>query len=161
MNRGLYGFPISPLGDASSIFSPSQVRVRRTTRQSMGNNTTTTITWTQSDWDSRGDQWSVNDPTKLVCGRAGIYQIQTAARITGGGTSTTFFEMILLLNGTIRIGDQGYNGAASWNISIPYKLNVGDYIQSLVFQNSGGALNLGEFADDNTLDPFIAMSQVG
>jgi hypothetical protein len=120
-------------------------RVYNTANLSINNATDTALTFNSERWDTDGLHSTVSNTSRLTCTRAGKYAItghvEFAANATGGR------QVFLRLNGATDIGRVAYTSASATIPSrmIPhaeYDLEVGDYVELYVTQNSGGALNV-------------------
>jgi hypothetical protein len=115
--------------------------------QSIPNNTETYVTFdtTQFDQGTATPQHNISTNTsRLTCQQAGIYQIDFSAEYASNSTGTRYG--IMAVNRTTDIDHfqvtPNSGQPTDVNMSTLYQLNVGDYIEVRVFQNSGGALNL-------------------
>uniref|UniRef100_UPI002ADE41EC hypothetical protein n=1 Tax=Bellilinea sp. TaxID=2838785 RepID=UPI002ADE41EC len=121
----------------------------RTTAQSIPNNAWTAISFTQALTDQRPSgisaQWSSGTPTRITCQIAGSYYIYgnvlfsantTGARMVGIRRNGTTILAVTTANPV------GGGLATILNLSVKLDLVVGDYIELMVFQNSGGNLNI-------------------
>jgi hypothetical protein len=142
---------------ASSTVAASAVRDRRqyygsvvalvtkTATQSLTNGVAATVTFDQVSGPSGAALWVVSAPTRFTCRMAGYYALSAwvpFAANAAGQRSVSF-----LLNGAGIIADDTRNaaaaGASDFSVaSVPYPLAVGDYVEVLAVQSSGGALNL-------------------
>lgn len=148
-------------GSASDPYTVSRVdiawirpaaRVRRTTSQSIPTGDTfTAITFDLEVFDQR-DFWSSTDPTMFVAPQDGLYLFGGNGIWAANATGTR--ELALRLDGTtiIQTVDQATTGASNTpasHISYQYRLGVGQTVELMARQESGGALNLTAEADDS------------
>jgi len=143
LNSGLNPVWVPPAGG-----SFSGAKVTRTTTQAVSHNTDTLVSWSSADYDT-GGYWSSGSPTRLTIptGGTGKYLItflnSFVANSTGvryvsirknGGNAfdTVFSQYIAALSGSPTIQ------ATSTELA----LSAGDYLTLLVYQNSGGSLNI-------------------
>lgn len=122
---------------------PPLATVQQQTMQSIPN-----ITWTAITWDtlvaSRNMTWSSSAPTRLTANTAARYiftfNVELASNATGARAGR------ILYNSTTAYAGVGYQAsgttASSINGSTELWMNVGDYVELDVYQNSGGALSL-------------------
>lgn len=118
-------------------------RVYNSANLSIPDSTLTTITYDSETFDNGPLHSLVTNPERLTCNDAGIYLIVLTIRFASaaGGTQRNFR---ILLNGTTIIGLKQVAipaGTLDDNLTCVYPLKVGDYLTSVVFQDSGGALN--------------------
>lgn len=73
------------------------VRVRRTTDQTISNNTGTPLSYDTVDFDTVG-MWSNTNPTRLTCQRAGIYHVW-GATFWAAGSDSGYRTAVIVLNG--------------------------------------------------------------
>lgn len=114
--------------------------------QSIADNTLTVVALNSERWDTDTIHDTATNNSRLTCKTAGKYQITFTGLF--GVHATGERGLFIRLNGTTYIaGDQrmsvtdGVDGAAA-TISRLYDLAVNDYVEGVVLQKSGGALNL-------------------
>lgn len=133
--EGFQAFPQARVFNSAAIPAP--------------NNTLTTLTFNSERWDTGApaEHHSTSANTsRLTCRIPGLYHIYAhsnwAALTTGGSRRL----LDILLNGIQAIGLQdgarSAGGAAAQSVSTEWRLNVGDYVEAAVLQDSGGALNV-------------------
>jgi hypothetical protein len=131
-------------------------RVYRTSDQSIPNGTNTIITYNAENFDTDALHDLISFPSRLTCTVAGEYLITTQARFAGN--SAGFRYVTPLLNGSIELAIMRVPPASGVDTDIScstiYRLQVGDYIETRVYQNSGGALNVIGAAN---FSPHLAM----
>lgn len=133
----------------SDVENADAVRVRKTATQSLPNGVETPVTYDTEDFDTSDMHDNAVNNSRLISKTGGKYMvvagIDFAINLTGNRSTR------LRKNGTTIIGSQqaGASQAAGdpilQAIAIVH-LEVGDYVEQLAFQNSGGALNI-EMAD--------------
>jgi len=137
-----------PMGFGLGGPLPSQpsVRVYRSTQQSIPNAAFTALSFDTVRYDTSG-QWSAANPTRLTCQIAGTYSVwANFVFLTAAGGQSRFGQIVK--NGTQAISKTGLNAvtitAAAPSVAIPalVQLNVGDYLEVQVYQDSGAALNI-------------------
>jgi len=102
----------------------------------------------------------ITNNSRLTAQRSGTYLITT--RVTFAGSSAgTLREVELRVNGSTFVADRGTAPAGTNTVklttSIVYHLNANDYVETTVFQDSGGNLNINSGTDS----PNFAMQYLG
>jgi hypothetical protein len=138
------------------IFNAHQqpaVRVFHNAAQSISNNTLTALAFNSERFDTAGGTASTQHDTatnnsRLTCLYAGKYQITGNfewSTLPGGA------EIRIRLNGTTTIAYGTMAGSTSdWrrpSITTLYDLAVNDYVELMVLQTSGGAINVNSAAN--------------
>lgn len=143
-----------PLGNTGSVpTTQPSVRVYRSTAQSIASGTATSLIFDTARYDvGPSPHWSAGtNPDRLTCQVAGIYVISAALRFGAASGGANRFVWIDLnggsSNGGITTGGQtgiawANTGGPQLSASTVVKLNVGDYVRCVVYQDSGAALNL-------------------
>lgn len=133
--------PLYNLGLGSS---PS-CRVYRTTNQSIPNVTGTAVAFDAERWDTDNIHDPVTTNSRLTCRTAGKYLIFGGVEISyaAGGS---FRQVSITLNGTgnfiqVQRGNPG-TAISELVVSTVYDLAVSDYVELVVGQDSGAALNV-------------------
>lgn len=120
-------------------------RVYRTTNQSIANNTATVVQFPSERWDNFGmhDVSTNNSRITIPTGGAGLYLIHSAVSFSANATGIR--RISLNLNGSTVIARQHIAGFTSHPTFLSatafYRLVAGDYVETEVFQDSGGALD--------------------
>jgi hypothetical protein len=120
-------------------------RVARTTNQSIANATVTAITFDAERYDT-ANLWVVGQPTRLTAPMAGWYAI--GAHANHDANAVGIRSLFLRLNGATFIGAWEVNAGAAagrgtaMSVDTVYQLAASDYVEAIVFQTSGGALNI-------------------
>ena len=131
-------------------------RIRKSSNQSVGNNSQTVITWQTTEFDENSDMADLAN-NRLTAPVAGIYIVTAGGEWQANLSGQR--QVSLLQNGS---GFAWVTNAPSistiWrmNVSGVVKLAAGDHIQLQAFQNSGGSLNM-----NNTDHTFLAMTKIG
>ena len=126
-----------------AVAKPPSCRVKRTTSHSIPNNVATAIPFTAEDWDTQ-NLWVVGNPTVLLAPVAGIY----LATFTGAFAANAVGVRQMYISDSVGGIGAIWNaaGAAGWYqgsaISGIFTLAANGYVQCLVHQSSGAALNL-------------------
>lgn len=96
------------------------------------------------------NMYDVANPSRLVVPFDGVYQIMGQVIYSLQGAAGVR-SIGIMVNGSIIIGSQGItsNGANTFGLSTGsiYKFKKGDYIEVIVYQTSGGALNVTSASD--------------
>jgi len=116
-------------------------KVTKTTDQSIPNNTMTTINWNSELYDTDSMHDNVTDNSRITFKTAGKYSIlvQSEWGINSGG----FRFMEIIKNGVdsiSRVRNLAEN-ASEHNIAFVGEFAVNDYIELIVFQDTGGNLD--------------------
>lgn len=121
------------------------VRVTKTSNQSLTNNVQTSVSWDLA----RYDPWQMFQPgvsaNRLYCQVPGLYQI--GAQFQWGTSSAGYRSMTFRINGTTYWLNQTFAPIVTATNTVTVNngqitLNLGDYVEVLGYQNSGGALNV-------------------
>jgi hypothetical protein len=113
--------------------------------QAIPNLTGTPLIFDDDRW-STAFSWDTSDPTRLTCTVAGLYDI--GANVQWAANATGNRRILIRANGTTAIADVIANAVTTaatpthQNIGTHYELAVGDYVEVLVQQTSGGPLNI-------------------
>ena len=113
--------------------------------QSIPNSTVTVIEWSNAAIDTASGADLTNNRWTVPSGYAGNYYL--AGQVFGDFTDTAGERgnTAITINGTTRIESKlrtGANGGSStYLVSGIYNLNVGDYVQLTLFQDSGASQN--------------------
>lgn len=128
--------------------NPPLFKATTTVSVSIPNNAFTPMTWNNNVVDTYNGHSTVTNPSRYVAQVAGWYHVTGA--IQWANNTTGIRDVIFSVNGTL-VGEAFNGGWTGWNGSGlscgltgapgPLFLNVNDYVELQVFQNSGGALN--------------------
>jgi hypothetical protein len=143
------GLTVDITGSTAYINSTSSVpigigaRVYNSTGTIVSNNTQTALTFDTERYDTDGMHSGTS--SQLFCNTAGKYLISFNASFEPHDTSWRLFG--IYLNNTTIIGYVSYpvvsvNQVCIGNITTIYDLAVGDYVEAIVHQNSGGDLDI-------------------
>lgn len=136
-----------PMWNAGANIPPTQpsVRVYRSTTQSIPNGAWTALSFDAERWDSDSIHDNVTNPSYLTCRTAGKYLVTFTAGYTANATGMRGWcfrvnggqlqAVVMAL--TMGAGQTHYGGA-----TVIVDLAAGDYIECLVYQNSGGNLTV-------------------
>lgn len=130
--------------DAARLDPPS-VSAFRQTAQSISTGAATAVSMTAEDWDTDSMHDLVTNNERVVANTTGIYAAE--ARASFDNNATGIRELWIQANGSEMIArvnnDPGVNDFADLHVSDLWLADtVGDYLRIIVFQNSGGALDI-------------------
>jgi len=120
-------------------------QVYRNSNLSLTNNTDTVVAYNLETFDNANMHDAVTNTSRITIptGGAGLYEIVTTGIFAANATGVRRLD--ILLNGGTLIGRTGATGTSSGKAFMQttaiYRLNAGDYLETQVFQNSGGALD--------------------
>jgi hypothetical protein len=142
------------------VFVSPKARVTRSSTQSISNNTVTAVSF-NSEQDDNDGIYSAGSPTRLTAARAGKYSVTGAIEWAANATGTRF--LALRVNGTTYIAmarQMTVTGGATTEMHIArdWDFAASDYVEMIVFQDSGGALNIGATAG---YTPELSICKIG
>jgi hypothetical protein len=141
------GFVNFQVDDAGAIIESvvTAVRVYRNANQSIPNNTLRALSFTTEVYDLNDNNWVIGNPTQLsVAGSEGVFQIEGGA-VWANNVNGRRWAGILLNGATYIAGMEcamDAAGRSSFNLSTQYRLTGTDYVELIVYQTSGGNLNI-------------------
>jgi hypothetical protein len=148
---------------AQTLPTEASVRAYHNAAQSIANATGTAVALNSERVDTDGFHDSSTNNTRLTVpsGLAGKYQI--TAHIAWGAGSVGVRQLQLRLNGTTIIADNTISPPGAFAFSVPpvttmYTLAVGDYVEIVVTQSSGGALDV---ISSGNISPEFSMVRIG
>lgn len=146
------------------LLSPPICQVRQTVAQSIPNNTNTAVLLDAEDIDNDGMHSTITNTSRLTAATTGRYAVG------GGGTFASNTTGVRLasyaVNGTevpgtrviaAPVGSSTQTDMADRAMSV--FLNAGDYLEMLLYQNSGGALNTS--VSPASEDPLLLARWIG
>lgn len=138
-----------------------QARVYNNANISVANNTVVALTFNSEDFDNGNVHSTSVNTGRLTAPITGLYSIGYTIQYASNATGLRFSG--LRLNGTVRIGGDHEIPPANGSVTLLsgstiYRLAATDYVELIVFQNSGVALNV-EFAGSNS--PYFWMVRLG
>lgn len=140
---------VNAAGTAFEWYTRPMVRVRRSTNQSIANNTLVAVTFDTESYDTDGMHSTSVNTNRLTIVTPGKYA--TKAKAVYEASVSGVVAAFLRVNGTITIDfDQRPPAAGvvtSVSASGEYAFAAGDYIEFIAYQTSGGALNLLSVSD--------------
>lgn len=140
-------------GNVEFLAAPPAARVHRSTLQTVTTGGSgAVVTFDVEDHDS-DTMWTGG--TQVLVNTPGLYVVTAGAVFATNATGAR--QVGLRLNGTTVIGGASVPGMAGSPIVLSgtavYPLNIGDYLELLVFQSSGGDLDVTVTA----MPPFLAL----
>ena len=121
------------------------VRVTDASTQSVPNNTQTAVEFDTEAFDTDGFHDNAVNNVRLTVpsGKAGKYHIGGSSGLAANATGAR--QLSIRLNGTTYLAMFAMVGASGSSfravVDTVYDLAVGDYVELMMFQTSGGALN--------------------
>ena len=147
--------------NSTELATVPSARVRRTTTQSISNNTLTDISLTSETWDT-DNLHSTNSPS-LVAPVNGIYLI--TAEVVFQGSSTGHRELQVVRNNTLPIAVDDRDAQASatdfLNVTTAYRMAAGDDVRMRVLQDSSGTLTIINSTGGAETSPELTMTLLG
>lgn len=140
------GGDLIALGSVAAASRSIAPRVWRTSNLSVATSTDTAVTWQAADGNALTFWNSGSNPTRLTVQVPGRYMATASLRWAANGVGFRTGE--IRLNGGTIIGrhSQAFTAAGSPTqftlVSSPVSLVIGDYVELIAWQNSGGALDL-------------------
>lgn len=139
-------------------------RVYNNASISVNNATLTALTFNSERYDNDTIHDTSSNSGRLTCNTAGKYLI--AGHIQWGDDATGFRLIAIRLNGTTYIGIHSHPAVANnatdnatyQSVSTIYDLSVGNYVELVVEQISGGALNV---VSSGNFSPEFEMNRIG
>jgi hypothetical protein len=123
------------------------VRVSTTATQAIGSGANQTLVFDKERWDTNAMHSITTNTSRLVAKVAGLYEINATiiwtTNATGGrflgllrthGASSDFIAVASATNNGVFEDDQ--------SVSTTFALKKGDFVEAVVFQNSGGSLDI-------------------
>lgn len=123
---------------------PPRARVVRNSDQSINNATDTALSFNVETFDY-GDMYAGGSPTRLTFPVGGWYSVGAQVRWATSASTGERYACVRR-NGTTldRVAEQGVSpsgGIVTLNLASVSPFNAGDYIETIVFQSTGVALN--------------------
>lgn len=129
---------------------------------SISNNSLTPLTFNSERYDTDTIHSTGSDTGRLTCKTAGKYLIVGQIEFAANTSGRRILE--IRLNGTTNLAEiehhpsQTGSAPTGMNILTIYDLSVNDYVELLVYQSSGGSLNVNAVAN---YSPEFMMSKIG
>jgi hypothetical protein len=138
--------------NVNNFIVPPIVKATRLTTQSINNSTDTFVTWTAQEIDT--DDCFAPTSDTITIQTAGVYLCQAQLVFASNGTGNRFIHIVknddatpsftLNIASAFQAGNATNNGILS--CSCVASLAASDTLKVIVFQSSGGALNVGDTA---------------
>jgi hypothetical protein len=132
------------MANIRNLINPPTCRVYRSTNQSITTATSTAITFNSERFDTDAMHDVVTNTDRITINTAGLYVI--SGNVTFDTSATGIRELTIELNGTTAIARLSVgNRSDNYNIAsvtCAYKLAATDFVKLVVYQTSGGALNV-------------------
>jgi len=144
-NAATAGLLLIGSGAGTAAWStPDGCRVYNDVNESIADNTSTTLTFNAEHYDNGGLHDTVTNNSRLTAQKAGVYAISGHVEYAANATGSRSLIIQLSAGSIIANERRAAHPTAATDISIAtlYHLGVGDYVTLVVFQNSGGALNV-------------------
>lgn len=118
------------------------VRVYRSTNQSIGNASWTAVSFSHERFDPQ-DMWVSGSPTLITIPLTGVYMLTGSVKFAANATGTRY-AYIENTTGPLNLAGLDMPATSTWvlNLSTVAKLTAGDQVRLIVYQNSGGSLNI-------------------
>lgn len=134
--------------ELNDAFAPPYCRIRRTgAAQTINNTTTTALQFDNETEDVGGIHDNAVNNTRMTApaGGAGVWEFGVNAEVAANATGRR--ELSLRVNGSVFIASVSDPSPSGTNVSrlhltTFYRLAVGDYVEAVLWQNSGGGLNI-------------------
>lgn len=139
------GSPITDAGTLAVTQVSLSVRVYNDANESIADPSLTALTFNQERWDSDTMHSTSVNSSRLTATTAGLYDIGgNVVFANGAGTARGLF---IRVGGSNYIAGQyvppvGGGGVTTLNVSSQWSLAAAEYVELVVSQDSGGALNV-------------------
>lgn len=142
---GLTTAQVQALIDASALWQDIGARVRRSTNQAVNSGSVDKMAYNTEDYDTDTIHDTGSNTERLTCRTAGKYWIYASIAWSAHASGRRYCD--LYLNNTTDIARSsvptvGGSDQTEMHVATEYELDVGDYIEVRVFQNSGAQLNV-------------------
>ena len=132
--------------DLEFLIAPPSVCAERTSNQSISDSTVTAVQFNAADrWDTDAFHDTSTANTKLIvpAGLAGRYEVRSFCQFATDSTGARVGY--IYKNGTVTRWENGVDPVTGNRMQVVGEVELGeaDYIELMVYQSSGGALNLG------------------
>ena len=136
-------------------------RVYDASNQAIDNDSTTVVAFDSERYDTDTIHDTSTNNSMLTCKTAGVYSISGHIQFEANATGLRLVG--ILLDGATTIAYMGWSDVGASAIYLPletkYTLAVNQYVELVVYQNSGGALNIVK-SGSNFTNEFM-MSRIG
>lgn len=148
-----------PLLDLRGLNGASVKLFRTSATQAITNNTNTAVSFQSTAWNV-GTIWAIGSPTRVTIPTSGWYSVVVNAKWANNGTGRRSAGYRINGGATYWALQQTAANGVDTTTGIGYaELVAGDYLEIIVFQNSGGSLNLtgGSEADSSASVSLLAV----
>jgi hypothetical protein len=145
--------------NVSFLANPPACRVYNNAAISIPNATETLLTFNSERWDTASMHSTASLTSRITMPVAGLYLLTATFEFQSNATGIRYFYF--RHNGTLSIGyhsKPSTQGARHFTVSTVYKFAAADWIEMLVFQDSGGALNV---IQANNFSPEFGATWIG
>jgi hypothetical protein len=131
---------------------------------SVANATQTALSFNSEVWDTDSMHDTSTNNSRVTFKTAGIYAVN--ANVQWANNTTGKREAFIKINGTstilgnTEIGD-ATGGSLPQNIGVVYEFDADDYVEVIVYQNSGGSLNIESPTDSSGAGANLRAARVG
>lgn len=135
-------------------------RVYSNANQSIPNLVWTALNFNSERWDTDTIHDTVTNNSRLTCKTAGVYLIASNVWFVAGGTAAERLARIII-NGVTIIAEDGVpssNKDELIDTSTIWNMAVNDYAEAVVYQSSGGNLNIRA---SSAFTPEFMMQRIG
>lgn len=146
------------------------VSVKASGMQSIATAINTAVQFDQEEWDTNNMHSNVSDNTRLYVpsGQGGLYLVQGQVAFDNNATGHRNAKIRVNGNSSTWLGKTNETSVGStdaqWlQVSKIYQLSAGDYVELVVYQNSGSSLNIGIGVDEGGADEtsWFQMTKIG
>ena len=147
------------LGTAEFAGSIPAARVTRTVSQGIPNDESTTLNFNSERYDTAGMHSNSSNLSRITAPVKGIYLVTAQARWNSNVFGGRYLD--LRKNGTTQLAQDGRNAntdhfnVPNLNLSTVTRFAADDYVEALVYQNSGGTLSVSQ---DPESSPELSMT---
>lgn len=145
--------------------SPIQTRIFNSVNQSINNTTLTALTFDSERFDTGNLHSTVTNPSRITISTTGLYLL--GANITWASNVTGLRFLEIVVNNTSSICTQGVSPATPigettrLNVSAIWRATANDFFEVVVYQSSGGALNVLAGTSITDISPDFWITRLG
>lgn len=127
---------------AIDLSTSINVRVVLSAAEATADATEKAIPWDAETYDNVDDNWAIGNATRLTAQRDGNYLIHFGGEWEEDATG--YRQMSIKLNGATYLAVKQEDAADHYKFSVStqYVLSATDYVEAVVYQTSGGALDI-------------------
>jgi len=118
------------------------VRVVLSASESIADDTEEAIPWDAETYDNVHNNWIIGAPTRLTAQQAGNYLINFS--VEWAEDTTGYRQLAIKLNGSTYLDVEQRPATYNYKFGVEtqYEMSATDYVEAMVHQTSGGALNI-------------------